>query len=416
MHTNFDFLKKNKEFSSFSEQAAEAERSLSISPSTAAILSRRALELAVRWVFVNDDELRLPYRDNLSSLVHEETFRSIIEPGLFPMLKFIIKLGNAAVHTNQKIRREDAVLCLRNLFEFCKWVEYCYAEQYENASYDERILQHENQQTKPQEDLKKLDEALRSKDKKLEEIRRENESLREQMSQLREKNKASRNFQVDADTEADTRKKYIDVDLMEAGWQIGRDCLEEVEVKGMPSVSGTGFADYVLYGENGLPLAVIEAKKTSVDPIAGSQQARLYADCLEKQYGQRPLIFTSNGFETYFTDDWQDCPQRAVSGIFTKEELQLNVDRRKSRKALTGITIRDDITNRPYQKEAVTAVCEAIKNKQRKMLLVQATGSGKTRVSISIVDVLRKHNYIKNILFLADRKALVKQAFYPGTF
>ena len=117
MHTNFDFLKKNKEFSSFSEQAAEAERSLSISPSTAAILSRRALELAVRWVFVNDDELRLPYRDNLSSLVHEETFRSIIEPGLFPMLKFIIKLGNAAVHTNQKIRREDAVLCLRNLFE-----------------------------------------------------------------------------------------------------------------------------------------------------------------------------------------------------------------------------------------------------------------------------------------------------------
>lgn len=410
MRTNFDFLTKNKRFASFAKQAVEAERSLAISPATAAILSRRALELAVRWVYINDNALCLPYRDNLSSLIHEGSFCQIIEPRLFPMLKFIVKLGNAAVHTNKNVKRDEAVLSLRDLFEFCKWIQYCYADTYEEQVYDESILEKGDEKKVHPDELKALYERLSSKDEKLEEIRRENEHLREQMTELRRKNVSGRNFRIDKNSEAETRSKYIDLDLMEAGWQIGRDCLEEVEVKGMPNKTGIGYVDYVLYGDNGLPLAVIEAKKTGKNPIEGSQQAKLYADCLENQYHQRPLIFTTNGFDIEFTDDYNDYPKRSVSGFFTKEELQLNIDRRKSRKPLEHLEIRDDITNRPYQKEAVTAVCDAIQKKRRKMLIVQATGSGKTRVSISVVDVLRQHNYVKNILFLADRKALVKQA------
>lgn len=410
MCTNFDFLKKDKSFISFSEQAIEAERSLVVSSATSAILSRRALELAVRWLYIHDDSLKLPYQDNISSLIYEYSFRSIIEPNLFPMLKFTIKLGNVAVHTNNAIKRDDAVLSLRNLFEFCKWMEYCYSSEYAESTFDESLLEKSEEEKKRPEELKDLYERLSSKDQKLEEIRKENETLRQQMSIIRKQNTVARTYTVDKISEAETRKKYIDIDLLEAGWQIGTDCLEEVEVTGMPNPTGLGYVDYVLYGDNGLPLAVIEAKKTSIDPIVGSQQAKLYADCLQNQYKQRPLIFTTNGFEIYLTDDFNGYPRRRVSGIFTKGELQLNIDRRKLAKPLEDLVINDQITNRAYQKEAVTAVCDAIKKKHRKMLIVQATGSGKTRVSISIVDVLRRHNYVKNILFLADRKALVKQA------
>ena len=419
MSTNFDFLTAAPAFSSFSTQAIEAEKSLVISPATSAILSRRALELAVRWVYVSDDGLKLPYRDNLSALIHEETFRDILEPRLFPMLKYTVRLGNTAVHTNQKIKRDDAILSLRNLFEFCKWIEYCYSTQYqdyEDAVYDESLLESAvsaeiRRETQPRpEELQELYAKLGSRDKKLEEIRLENESLRAEMTKLREKNTTENTFQVDAFTEAQTRRKYIDIELMDAGWRIGTDCREEVTISGMPTPTETGRADYVLFGDNGLPLAVIEAKKTGTDPIAGSRQAKLYADCLEKEYHQRPFIFTTNGFEIEFTDDYGQYPRRRVSGFFTKKELQLNMDRRRSRKPLDTIEINDQITNRPYQKEAVAAVCDAIRKKHRRMLIVQATGSGKTRVSISLVDVLRRHNYVKNILFLADRKALVRQA------
>ncbi len=410
MCTNFDYLKKNKLFDSFADQAIEAEKSLLVSPATSAILSRRALELAVRFVYTYDNELQIPYQDNISSLIHEQSFRSIIEPQLFPMLKFVIKLGNIAVHTNSKIKRDDAVLSLRNLFEFCDWIDYCYSSEYSNKTFDESILETGEESRKRPEELKDLYEKLSSKDKKLEEIRKENEELREQMSKARLTNIINREFEIDKDTEAQTREKYIDVALQEAGWIKDVNYQIEVPVEGMPTPSGKGYVDYVLFGKDNLPLAVVEAKKTSVDTKVGSQQAKLYADCLQNQYGRRPLIFLTNGFETIYTNDYMGYASRAVFSFLTQEELQLEIDRRTQRIPLDKIEIKDEITNRPYQKEAVTAVCDAIMNKHRKMLIVQATGSGKTRVSISIVDILRRHNYVKNILFLADRKALVKQA------
>lgn len=410
METNFDYLLEKSEYASFAEQAVEAERSIAISPATCAILSRRALELAVRFVFSYDAELSLPYQDNVSSLIHEPTFRSIIEPGLFPMLKYTIHLGNVAVHTNNNIKRDEAIIALRDLFEFCDWIDYSYSKEYSEKVYDESVLARGDEKRVKTDELRRLYENLSSKDQKLESILKENEELRKQMASLRSHNTQTREFHVDRISEAQTRKRYIDVALKEAGWIIGNNVTEEEPVMGMPNFTGTGYADYVLWGRDNLPLAVVEAKKASVDTMAGSQQAKLYADCLQNKYGRRPLIFTANGFEFFYTNDFMGYPRREVSGFFTQEELQLEMDGRKQRIPLENIRINDDITNRPYQKEAVTAVCDAIMNKHRKMLIVQATGSGKTRVSISIVDVLRHHNYVKNILFLADRTALVKQA------
>ena len=410
METNFDYLLEKPLYGDFAAQAIEAEKSLAISPATCAILSRRALELAVRFVYSYDSELSLPYQDNVSSLIHDPTFRGIIEPRLFPMIKYTIRLGNIAVHTNNNISRDDAVISLRDLYEFCDWIDFSYSYEYKEKTFDESILITGEEKRIKADELRALYDRLSSKDRKLEQVMKENEELRNKMSAQREENASARTFHIDTISEAETRKRYIDIELQESGWVIGRNCTEEEKVAGMPTSTGIGYADYVLWGKNNLPLAVVEAKKVSVDTNVAGYQAKLYADCLQDKYGQRPLIFTTNGFDIYYTNDYAGYPPRRVAGFLTQEELQLEIDRRTQRISLDSIEIKDKITDRPYQKEAVTAVCDAIQNKHRKMLIVQATGSGKTRVSISIVDVLRRHNHVKNILFLADRTALVKQA------
>lgn len=407
MCSNFEFLKGKKEFESFSSQCLEAEKSIIVSPATCAILSRRALELAVKWVYANDSDLVLPYQDNISSLIHNESFRELIDSSMFNIIKYIVKLGNVAVHTNKPITRGEAVLALHNLHLFVSWIDYCYANEYTARDFDENELHEgDNKRTRPEE-LKDLYEKLSSKDRKLEELINENEELRKLRTEKRKENTENNHFKVDDISEAETRRRYIDVELKLSGWTFGKDVGIEVEIPGMPNDSGIGFADYVLYGDNGKPLAVVEAKRISVDEKKGEQQAKLYADCLEKQYGQRPIIFLSNGFNYWI---WDDCGQRRAFGFYKKSELQLIIDRRTSKKNLNNIKISDDISNRYYQKEAITAVAEAFEKKQRKALLVCATGTGKTRTAISIVDVLSRHNWVKNVLFLADRKALVKQA------
>ncbi|ELC8395548.1 DEAD/DEAH box helicase family protein [Clostridium perfringens] len=407
MCSNFEFLKGKNEFESFSSQCLEAEKSIIVSPATCAILSRRALELAVKWVYANDSDLVLPYQDNISSLIHNESFRELIDSSMFNIIKYIVKLGNVAVHTNKPITRGEAVLALHNLHQFVSWIDYCYANEYTARDFNENELHDgDNKRTRPEE-LKDLYEKLSSKDRKLEELINENEELRKLRTEKRKENTENNHFKVDDISEAETRRRYIDVELKLSGWTFGKDVGIEVEIPGMPNNSGVGFADYVLYGDNGKPLAVVEAKRTSVDEKKGEQQAKLYADCLEKQYGQRPIIFLSNGFNYWI---WDDCGERRAFGFYKKSELQLIIDRRTSKKNLKDIKISDDISNRYYQKEAITAVAEAFDKNQRKALLVCATGTGKTRTAISIVDVLSRHNWVKNVLFLVDRKALVKQA------
>lgn len=409
MFYNFDFLKKNKLYESFAFACIEAEKSLVVSYATTAILTRRALELAIKWVYSYDEDLKVPYQDNLSSLIHDYSFKSIIDPKLFRMIKYIHQLGNTAVHTNAQIKRDQSVLALRNLYEFISWIDYCYSDELHDVKFDESVLHDSENLKKTRQELQNLYEHLSSKDRKLEEVIKENDELRKKVTAKRIHNEQVRDFNVDEISEFKTRKMYIDIELQLAGWTIGRDCREEVEVQGMPNSKGVGFVDYVLYGNDGKPLAVVEAKKTSVDPRVGKQQAKLYADCLEVEFGFRPIIFYTNGFEYHLWDD-ASYPARKVSGIFALEELEWLVYKRKNKKSLDSVYIRDDISNRPYQKMAIQAVCDTLQKGHRKALLVMATGSGKTRTAISAVDVLINKGWVKNILFLADRIALVRQA------
>lgn len=408
--SNFEFLKGKKNFQSFTNACIEAEKSIIVSPATTAILSRRALELAVKWIYSFDTDLVLPYQNNISSLIHDNSFIELIDYNMLSMLKYVIKLGNVAVHTNSLVKRGEAVLSLNNLHKFVSFIDYCYANEFTAEEFNEDLLlEGEEKKTRPEE-LKDLYDKLSSKDKKLEEIIKQNENLRKALTEKRKENTAIRDFNINEISEFETRKKYIDVELKLAGWSFNSDIQEEVKLYGMPNSQELGFADYVLFGDNGKPLAVVEAKRTSKDPKVGQQQAKLYADCLEKQYGQRPVIFFTNGFETYILDDYNNYSERMVSGFYKKCEIQLIIDRRISRLSLDRIIVKDEISSRYYQKEAVTNVCRALEGRQRKMLLVCATGTGKTRTSISIVDVLSRHNWVKNVLFLADRTALVKQA------
>lgn len=406
---NFEFLEKEEKYSTFTYACIEAEKSLIVSYASTAILARRALELAIKWVFSYDQDLEAPYQDNLATLIHDYRFKGVIDSKLFPMVTYIQKLGNKAVHSAAPISREQAVLSLRNLYEFISWIDYCYSDEYQEVVFDESVLGDNEKEKKTREELKDLYERLGSKDRKLEEVIKENEALRKENTAKRVDNKKNRDFKVDEISEFKTRKMYIDLEIELNGWIIGKDCIEEVEVAGMPNNSGIGFVDYVLYGDNGKPLAVIEAKKTSVSPRIGQVQAQRYVDCLEKQYGVRPIMFYTNGFEYYLWDD-RSYPERIVSGVYTKEELEWLIYKRTNKASLKDPEINDDITNRYYQKMAINAVCETLDKGNRKELLVMATGSGKTRTAISIVDVLISRGWVKNVLFLADRTALVKQA------
>ena len=406
--SNFDFILKNEIFRIFAEASVEAEKSIAVANVSCTILCRRALELAVKWIYANDRELVLPYQNNLSSLVYDINFKSMINEKVFNGMTYIIKLGNFSVHSNKKVTRKEAVLCLKYLFDFMDWLAYYYDSNYIETKFDEGKLPGESSANLKKEEREELENKLVEKDEKIEKILKENEELREKLTKQRTSKKTAYNFKVSDISEFETRKQFIDLDLKIAGWD-SKNIREEVEVKGMPNTQETGHVDYVLYGENGKPLAVVEAKRTSKDAKIGQQQAKLYADCLEKEYAQRPIIYYTNGKEIYMWDD-VSYPERKVSGYYTQDELQLLIKRRDSKENLEHIYIANDIANRPYQLEAVKKVCESFEQKHRRALVVMATGIGKTRTAISLVDVLTSKNWVQNILFLADRTELVKQA------
>lgn len=406
--SNFDFILKNEIFKTFAEASVEAEKSIAVANVSCTILCRRALELAVKWIYANDRELVLPYQNNLSSLVYDINFKSMINEKVFNGMTYIIKLGNFSVHSNKKVTRKEAVLCLKYLFDFMDWIAYYYDSNYIETKFDEGKLPAESSANLKKEEREELENKLVEKDEKIEKILKENEELREKLTKQRTSKKTAYNFKVSDISEFETRKQFIDLDLKIAGWD-STNIREEVEVKGMPNTQETGHVDYVLYGENGKPLAVVEAKRTSKDAKIGQQQAKLYADCLEKEYAQRPIIYYTNGKEIYMWDDLS-YPERKVSGFYTQDELQLLIKRRDSKENLEHIYIANNIANRPYQLEAVKKVCESFEQKHRRALVVMATGTGKTRTAISLVDVLTSKNWVQNILFLADRTELVKQA------
>lgn len=406
---NFSFLASQKEYIMFAPACLEAEKVLHSSPAMCAIGCRKALELAVKWVYAVDNTMQTPYKDNLQALIHETSFRYAINPRTWSKLPYIVKLGNLAVHTDKTISASEAEEALRSLFEFVQWIDYSYGKDYHVRNFDNKALP-TAQIIVDVKKVKEQESLLAEKQAEIEKYQKELASYQTELSTLKVKNQESRVFEPLQISEWETRKRYIDLDLKLMGWNFSQNVAEEYEVDNMAGIAGQkGYVDYVLFGKEGIPLALIEAKRTSKDPNVGKQQAKLYADCLEQKFGRRPIMFTTNGFETYF---WDDCssPQRPVFSVFSQDDLQKLVSRRTERRKLLEIPVKDNITNRYYQKEAIKAVCEHVEAGYRKALLVMATGTGKTRTAISLADVLTRGNYAINILFLADRTALVEQA------
>ena len=410
--TNFSFLKAKTEYALFAPACMEAEKIYVSAPAMCAVGCRKALELAVKWVYAADKSMKMPYKDNLQSLIHEPTFRFAVDSDTWGRMPFIIKLGNLAVHTERSVQPSDALASLRGLFEFVQWIDYCYGADYQERTFDENLVPTGKVAVDTRK-IKEQESLLDQKDAEIEALRKQIEQMSTRYTAEKEQHQKERTFQPEDLSEFKTRKIYIDVDLKLMGWKFtgpDADVQEEYRVEDMAGMPGQpGFCDYVLFGKDGLPLAVVEAKRTSKDPNIGRKQAVLYADCLERKFGRRPMMFTTNGFETYFWDD-QTAPQRKVSGIFSKDDLQKLMNRRTERMDLMSVSIDDKITDRYYQKEAIRAVCEQITQGFRKHLLVMATGTGKTRTASSLTDVLSRGKWVTNILFLADRTALVKQA------
>lgn len=410
--SNFDFLNGRQEFSLFAASAVEAEKVFATSSAMCVIGCRKALELAVKWVYTVDNGIQAPYKDNLSALIHEYTFKKQLPPLLFGKIKGIVAFGNMAVHTGKTVPPAFAVQSLKSLFEFIQWVDYSYGSDYQVRTFDAQRIP----KTHVSLDMQKIraqESLLGEKDAEIERLRQQLAELADKYTGAKERNRQSRTITMEDLSEFSTRKIYIDAMLLGMDWELegpDSDVSQEYEVEGMAGVPGQkGYADYVLWGRDGKPLAVVEAKKACKDPNTGRMQAKLYADCLELRFGQRPVMFTTNGFDTFFWDD-KGGPQRKVSRIFSKTDLERIIERRTSRLPLESITISNAITDRYYQQAAIRSVCEEISRGVRKHLLVMATGTGKTRTAASLVDVLSRGHHITNVLFLADRTALVSQA------
>jgi len=435
--SNFSFIQQ--EFPDLYQDAVEAEALVLISPKASAILCRSAIEVAIRWLYDNDPDLEKPWDNNLNALIHTHTFRKLIDPDMFREIDLIRRVGNTAAH-GKRITQHEALISIKNLFRMVSFVALHYAQQVPKIiAFDESIIPDGKAADKSKAELEQLANQLEQKNlesrlekQALAEQAKEIEALRDKLEQERQayQQRKTERKQSSQDqptipiliSEAQTRKLYIDLALKEAGWDNLREGRElEYEVMGMPvstNPSGIGYADYVLWGDDGLPLAVIEAKKTMVDARKGKHQAELYADCLKQMHGQRPIIFYTNGFESYIWDDLFYI-DREVLGFYTKDELKRLIDRRATRQDLRTFKVNTSIVERQYAWEAIKRVAEhfvtdnprgSLRGKARKSLLVMATGTGKTRISAAIVDMLTKSNWAKRVLFLADRNALVTQA------
>ena len=416
--SNFHWLEA--EWPDLFESASKAESLAHADARTACFHARRGLEVMVHWLYKHDAALRLPYQDNLSALIHEPTFKTTAGAAVFAKTVLINRLRNQAVHGHRPVQQFDALTAVRELFHVAYWLAHTYARGAKpppGLAFDPNALPKTTPLPKQTiEQLQRLETELRERDEKLSSLLADKTALNAELTRLRvEVAEAKKANTAQADThnysEAETRDYFIDLLLKEAGWELIREGHDtEYPVSGMPNQAGEGFVDYVLWGDDGLPLALNEAKRTKRDPRIGQQQAKLYADCLEKQFGRRPIIFYSNGYEHWIWDD-TNYPPRPVQGFYKKAELELLIQRRTTRKKLADAKINEAIIDRYYQTRGVRRIGEAFEiDRDRKTLLVQATGGGKTRLAIALSDLLMRCNWVKRALFLADRVALVNQA------
>lgn len=436
--SNFQFL--HPEFKPLLEPAKGAEQLVHSDPRAACMRARFALEQAVHWLYAHDRDLRMPYDRSLNALLTTSDFEKLLPPPILQKARLIQKAGNQAVHANQFIGSGDAQVLVRELFHVLFWLARTFTRASDpksiEATFDlnriPKLVRADDAIALTREELKRQEtqfkQQIEAQHKTLEAreaaIAEQAATLAERESLLAQVNAELAAARAELATakaanlkvpdehdydEADTRKYFIDILLREAGWEIGKSASVEVPVTGMPNEKNEGFVDYVLWGADGKPLAVVEAKRTLKDADIGRQQAKLYADCLEKMKGQRPLIFYSNGNHTWLWDD-QRAPPREVQGFYTREELELAIQRRSLQTDLKKLAINPAIVERSYQQRAIRSMAESLTKGKRAGLLTMATGTGKTRMSIALVELLMRGNWVKRVLFLADRVALVKQA------
>ena len=349
--SNFEFL-KNEWFDIY-ELAKEAEEFVYAKPVFACLTNRKALEKAVIWMYKNDSDLILPYDTSLSSLIYEQSFKNLLPPPLLPKVNVVKKLGNIAAHDIGKLTSKDALQSSYELFYFLYWLYRVYSvdEPVIGLQFDVSKVPTQTKEQAEIERLKKIIEAREQEEIAKKDLIKENQELLEKIQKIKEQNKVHQPSDYNYN-EAQTRKYLIDVLLKEVGWDITKPDAIEYEVSGMPktysSSSGIGYVDYVLWGDDGKPLGLVEAKRTTKDAKIGREQAELYANCLEKKFGQRPIIFYSNGYKHYIWDD-KNYPPREVAGFYSKEALERLITRRNIKKDLINVDINKTITERPYQ-------------------------------------------------------------------
>ncbi|WP_416440848.1 DEAD/DEAH box helicase family protein [Leeuwenhoekiella sp. A16] len=439
MNSNFQFLKT--EFPIFYDRAIKAEKAVITDSRTSLLYSRMALEEAVNWMYTNDEELESQYDTSLHNLLVQQAFKEQFNHKLYGELFLIKKAGNLAAH-NKPVSELDAHNVIDALFYFAKWFVKSYSQKpiADIGIFDFDCIPKEGSGTLSRKEIKQLQEQLnkelntyqeqlKTKEEERQQLADENELFKKQIEVLQaqiEANKEEANIEDEVHhprNEAETRKYLIDVALREAGWDLKGVKDKEYKVDYMPrstNRSETGFVDYVLWDDDGLPLALVEAKKTLESASKGENQAQLYADSLEKMHGRRPVMYYSNGYEIFLWDDQFYKQSRPVHGFYTKAELQTVMFRRTHRKDIRTAPIDIDISGRSYQMRAIKSIAEhfAGNDKQdgrligtnRGALLVLATGTGKTRTSIAFSKLMLECNWAKRILFLADRISLVEQA------
>lgn len=419
--SNFFFL--TDEWADIFDTAQKAEYYAVTEPTVSAFLSRKALEEMLSWLYDHDSTLRLPAKEqfNLNDLIREESFQRSWGKEFGRELVIVKNTGNNAAHKSVKIGSNEALASIKFLFRFCSNVVRTFsAKPYDYLPFDESHIpsQGAGLSTNAYEKLLKdaelhnleLDRRMAELSEKESEIEKIKAKLTH-YEQLSQQNGVVTAPQVLSEKE--TRKLYIDVLLRQSGWNIEDAHVQEFAVQAVDENTGEVRnlkVDYMLWGEDGKPLAVIEAKRTTEGVERGRNQGRHYADAIEKKYGQRPVIYFTNGFDTFLWDDVA-YPPRKVFGFLNLDELTRLMVRRHQRLALKDQKINQSIANRYYQERAIRRVMERFEDeRQRKALLVMATGTGKTRVSAAIVDLITKAQWAKRILFLADRNALVSQA------
>ncbi|MDC7124864.1 MAG: DEAD/DEAH box helicase family protein [Spirochaetales bacterium] len=422
MKSNFNYLKESN-ISGIQETAILCEKNGLVDPRVCCMYARLTLERTLQWMYRYDAELSQPWEDTLAAMLKERSFRETTPPHIYNTCEYIRKYGNKAVHDHRNINSDSSIFIVQSLFNVLHWFYRAYFDQNITHTFDQSLIPTGEKKKTTVVKVKAIAKDVSDKHKKeIEAEKAKNNQLTEEITRLKQELAAKKkeagalpdNFDY---SEAETRKRFIDLLLSEAGWDINSDCVElEHELTGVErnkTRTGTGFADYVLFGDDGKPLAVIEAKRTSKDPEDGQQQAKDYANALEHKYGQRPVIFYTNGYSTYIWDDLR-YPPESVQGFFKKEELQRIINRRENRVLnLSTIPVDENIAGgngRTYQKLAIKAVGEHLQDGHKRALIVMATGTGKTRTIIALIKQLQQANWTKRTLFLCDRISLLGQA------